>query len=96
MIPHVPKIIGGVSTAVLLTVLGFMGNGIVSNDVRNTEAHTKITNGYHTEDVRVLEKVEKVKDIVTNIRIEQTQMYSDIRLEQHEQKVLLQSIAGKL
>lgn len=53
--------VGGV---ILVGILSFMGNGIVENDRRNTEDHKKIRK-------EVTEKIEEVKDITTDIRLEQ-------------------------
>lgn len=71
--------------ATLTGILSFMGGGIVSNDVRNTAQHTAIRKEMVSADLATLDKIDKVKDIVT-----------DIRLEQAEQRGLLNDIKGKL
>ena len=74
---------GGIT--VTTSILVFMGNGVVDNEVRNVEQHREIRKELVGGDKAVLEKVDKVEDIVT-----------DIRLEQTEQRALLNGIASKL
>jgi len=80
-----PKIIIGGAVSALIAILGFMGGGIVKNDNKNTVSHTEIRKEMLVGDTAVRRTVDKVEDIVTDIRIEQT-----------EQRVILQTIAGKL
>ncbi len=67
---------GGITLTISL--MGFMGKGIVDNERRNVDDHKEIRR-------ETTLKIDRVKDIVTDIRIEQT-----------EQRVLLQGIASKL
>jgi hypothetical protein len=61
-----------------MALLTFMGYGIVDNEIRNVNDHKEIRK-------EVVVAVNEVKDIVT-----------DVRLEQREQRVLLKGIASKL
>ena len=79
------KIFIGAGVSATLGILTFMGNGIVNNDKENTNQHIIMRGERAFGDLAVTEKIDKVEDIVT-----------DIRLEQTEQRVLLQGIAGKL
>ena len=55
-------------------VLGFMGYGIVNNDIRNTGEHTEIRKEVAVGDEKNEESIDEVKDIVTDIRLEQKAM----------------------
>ena len=79
------KIFIGAGVSATLGILTFMGNGIVNNDKENTNQHIIIRQERAAGDLAVTEKIDKVEDIATSIRLEQT-----------EQRVLLQGIAGKL
>ena len=79
------KIFIGAGVSATLGILTFMGNGIVNNDKENTSQHIIIRQERAAGDLAVTEKIDKVEDIATSIRLEQT-----------EQRVLLQGIAGKL
>ena len=61
-----------------ISLLSFMGYGIVGNEVRNIGEHTEIRK-------EVVEKVDMLKDVVT-----------DVRLEQMEQRGILERIEDKL
>lgn len=74
---------GGVSAAIGIT--SFMGYGIVNNDVRNTTQHIDIRREAIEADKEIDHSIDKVKEIVT-----------DIRIEQSEQRVILHTIAEKL
>jgi len=74
---------GGISATI--GILGFMGNGIVNNDKVNTSQHIEIRRESITGDILITNKLDKVKDIAT-----------DIRLEQVEQRTILKGIASKL
>ena len=76
-------IAGGVSATVAL--LTFIGNGVVNNEVRNVTQHREIRKEMVLGDSQIRDGLEKVKDIVT-----------DIRLEQVEQRTLLKEIEKKL
>ena len=72
------KIFIGAGVSATLGLLTFMGNGIVSNDKTNTKEHTNIRR-------EAVEAIDEVKDIATEIRIEQS-----------EQRIMLKGIAQKL
>ena len=72
------KVFVGAGVSATLGILTFMGNGIVNNDRENTKQHIEIRK-------EVDAKIEPIRSIVT-----------DIRLEQMEQKVMLKGIAAKL
>jgi hypothetical protein len=74
---------GGISAT--LALLGFMGNGIVDNDRNNVKQHIDIRREMIEGDMDIHKNLDRVKDIVT-----------DIRLEQTEQRVLLRGISEKL
>jgi len=66
------KTIGAaVPPTIMIAILGFMGKGIVDNDKLNTVQHIEIRKEQVIGDIMVQEKVEEVKDIVTDIRLEQ-------------------------
>ena len=82
---NIYKIFVGGGISATLALLGFMGNGIVNNDRSNVIQHIEIRKEMMQGDMAVTAKIDKVQDIVT-----------DIRLKQTEQKVLLKEIKGKL
>ena len=71
--PHtlITKTIITASVGGLSTVLLVMGNGIITNDRRNTDQHTAIISSMVTRDEALSGKVEAVKDISTVIQLEQ-------------------------
>lgn len=78
------KIVAGALSTVLISILAFMGNGIVDNDVRNVRDHTAIREE-RTAEVRRVEsdlykKIEQVKDIVTDVKLEQREMITVQRM----------------
>ena len=79
------KIFIGAGVSATLGLLTFMGNGIVNNDKVNVSEHIAIRSEQVTADRAIYGKMDKVKDIVT-----------DIRLEQVEQRIMLKGIAQKL
>lgn len=79
------KLFVGAGISATLGLLGFMGNGIVNNEIRNVKQHTEIRREMVIGDRSALDRVDKVKDIVT-----------DIRIEQNQQRVLLNDIKSKL
>jgi len=82
---NLPKLLIGGGISGCIALLGFMGSGIVTNDRNNTTQHIEIRRESLGGDLEINRSVEKVKDIVT-----------EIRLEQAEQRVILQGIAKKL
>ena len=70
--PSVMKVAG--SSAVLLSILVFMGNGIVANENRNVKEHTEIRKEIVTVSKDARESIDRVKDIVTDIRLEQREI----------------------
>lgn len=60
-------------------LLGFMGYGIVNNDIRNTKDHIEIRKEQLAGDKDNREKLNVVKDIVTDIRIEQREMHTILK-----------------
>ena len=74
-------------TGTLVTIIVFislptMAKAIIDNDRRNTDQHIGIKAEMIERDEKITEKMESVKDIVT-----------DIRIEQREQMTILRSIA---
>jgi len=76
-------VIGIIFTSGILT---FMGYGIVNNDIRNQKEHTDIRKEHvairkemFEADRRLNEKVEEVKDIVTDVRLEQRELTTIIK-----------------
>ena len=61
---NLTKIVIGGSATMFLTVLGFMGNGIVENEQRNVSEHIEIRK-------EAVEAIGEVKNIVTDVRLEQ-------------------------
>lgn len=70
--------IGGGVTATL-ALLTFMGNGVVNNEVRNVQQHREIRKEIAAGDMAVRDSVDKIKDIVTDIRIDQVEQRSILR-----------------
>jgi len=67
----VTKILAG---AIITTAVGAAGTGIVANEVRNVKSHENIRKEALYGDKEILVKVEKVNDIVTEIRLEQREL----------------------
>ena len=67
----VTKILAG---AIITTAVGAAGTGIVANEVRNVKSHEDIRKEALYGDKEILVKVEKVNDIVTEIRLEQREL----------------------
>ena len=67
----VSKILAG---AIITTAVGAAGTGIVANEVRNVKSHEDIRKEALYGDKEILVKVEKVNDIVTEIRLEQREL----------------------
>ena len=70
------KVVAGGIVTTAITIAGW---GIVNNDVRNTASHTEIRKESLEGDEKVMVKVDKVEDIVTEIRIEQRDISSYIK-----------------
>ena len=68
----------GIISTIFISLVGFIGKGVVDNDQRNTVEHIEIRKDS-------TEGFEKVKEIVTDIRIEQMEMRT-------EQKQILREI----
>ena len=81
----ITKIVIGGALSGGLAILSFMGYGIVNNDIRNTSEHIEIRKEQAVGDEKVSRKIDSVKDIVT-----------DIQLEQRELTVLINRIDKKL
>ena len=83
---------GIVPPTILVAVIGFMGKGMVDNEKANDRQHIEI----HAADVMIRKEIhdgdEKVRDKMEVINEKTT----DIRIEQSEQRVLLEGIAAKL
>ena len=50
------------------------GTGVIANEVRNVKSHEDIRKEFAIGDKEILKKVDKVEDIVTDIRLEQRTM----------------------
>ena len=72
------KIFIGAGVSATLGILTFMGNGIVGNERRNVDQHREIRK-------ESIASVNDVKNLVT-----------DVRIEQSEQRIILRGIANKL
>ena len=73
--PNTPLIIKTVIAVVFGSgVISFMGYGIVNNDIRNTGQHIEIRKEVAIGDEKNEEKIDEVKEIVTDIRLEQKEM----------------------
>ena len=68
-----------IPSAVMIGILGFMGGGIVENDRLNTSEHTSIRREIVVGDEAVISKVDNVKDIVTDIRLEQRTIIESLK-----------------
>ena len=73
------KILIGGTITIFVTILSFMGKGIVDNDVRNSNEHTTIRKEIVEATTKNANKIEAVKDIVTDIRIEQREMVTILK-----------------
>ena len=82
---NLTKIFVGGAVTVGISIVSFMGYGIVNNDVRNTTGHVEIRREMLISDKEIDRNIDRVKDIVT-----------DVRLEQVEQRGILERIEGKL
>jgi len=60
-------------------ILTFMGYGIVNNDIRNTKDHISIRKDMVEMDKELNDKVEEVKDIVTDVRLEQRELTTIVK-----------------
>ena len=65
--------------AIIIALVGFVGKGVVDNDRRNTDEHIEIRREMVAGDARVTGKVDLVKDIVSDIRIEQRVMLETLK-----------------
>lgn len=68
----------------MIAILGFMGKGIVDNDRTNTQQHIEIRKEMIAGDAIVKEKVDDVKDIVTDIRLEQRSIIETLKRIEHK------------
>ena len=66
-----------------------MGNGIIDNDRNNTEQHIKIRQEIIQGDKEVREKLNVVKDIAIDIRLEQRELSNELKhtLEKIDKKL---------
>lgn len=60
-------------------LIGFMGKGIVDNNNRNVADHVKIREERIIGDEKNEDSIDEVKDIVTDIRIEQREQMTILR-----------------
>lgn len=79
------KIFVGAGVSATLALLTFIGNGVVNNEVRNVTQHREIRKEMLSADKDISNSLDRVKDIVT-----------DIRLEQVDQRAILKQIEKKL
>jgi len=79
------KIFIGAGVSATLGLLTFMGNGIVNNEVRNVTQHNEIRKEIYSGDTLVRDKLEKIDDDITLIKI-----------EQKESQTILKNIEKKL
>ena len=79
------KVYVGGAISASIGLASFMGYGIVNNDIRNTTQHREIRKEMIISDKEIDKSIEKVSDIVI-----------DIRMEQVEQREILKGIASKL
>ena len=79
----------GTLWGVLVMVIMFMGNIVRSNDMDNRTDHKEIIKGSVERDARQGVEIEHVKEIVTDIRLEQRTMSADLKhgLEMIEKKL---------
>ena len=74
---------------VLVMVIMFMGNVVRGNDLTNRKEHKDITEGSIKRDAKQGVEIEHIKEIVTDIRLEQRSLKSDLKygLAQIEKKL---------
>lgn len=68
------KIIIGSLISIPVAVMGFMGKGIVDNDVRNTAQHVEIRKEQTSNYKELRNRMEDVKDIVIESKMEQREL----------------------
>lgn len=79
------KIFIGAGVSATIGILTFMGNGIIDNEVRNVTQHNEIRKEIYSGDMAVREKLDRVEDIVT-----------EIKLDQRETQTMIKNIGKKL
>ena len=73
---------------VLVMVIMFMGNVVRGNDLGNREAHATIVKESRASDKEIVDKIDKIDDTVTDIRLEQRTFI----VEQREMKEMIRSL----
>ena len=79
----------GTLWGVLVMVIMFMGNVVRGNDLSNRDDHKEIVKGSIERNASQQIEIEHVKEIVTDIRLEQRTMSADLKhgLEMIEKKL---------
>ena len=72
-------LVGLLATLILVITLPTMASAIWTNDRRNTDQHEVIKKTMIERDEAIVEKVEAVKDIVTDIRIQQMEQMTILK-----------------
>ena len=81
------KTVIGIPVGMMITAMGFMGNGIVENDRRNVDAHTGIR-------ITFEKKVDTINDNIGDIRVEQ--MRQSTILEKIDRKLYLNRLPRQM
>ena len=69
----------GTLWGVIVMVIMFMGNVVRGNDLANRDEHATIVEGSIKRDAAQGQEIEHIKEIVTDIRLEQRSMQSDLK-----------------
>ena len=69
----------GTIWSIVVMVIMFMGNVVRINDLSNRQEHKEIISGSVKRNREQQKDIEHIKDIVTDIRLEQRSMQSDIK-----------------
>ncbi len=75
----VTKWLVGTLWTVLVAVIMFMGNVVRTNDLSNRENHKEIIKGSVERNASQQVEIEHVKEIVTDIRLEQRSLKADVK-----------------
>jgi len=76
---NILKFVIPIASGLLIGSLSFMGTGIVSNDVRNTEQHIEIRQEAMEDRKDTREQVERVDDKVDKMMVIQTEAVTILR-----------------
>ena len=69
---------------ILIIVISLIGNNVIANQNTNVKVHADIRKEYKKDDEKIVKKVDEVLNIVTDVRIQQTEI-----------KTILKALANK-